>query len=69
MIFQFDGQEFLDNFNPKYSKLSNCVKTIVLPDGRMAQMQITITTEESEFCTKLDTMNAVLNKVPKSNIP
>lgn len=67
MIFQFDGQEFVDSFSARYSKLSNCVKTIVLPDGRMAQIQIIITADENEFCTKADTMNAVLNKVPKSN--
>jgi hypothetical protein len=63
MILKFDGQEFLDKFNPRYKKLSNCVKTVILPDGRVAQMQIIITTDENDFCTKVDTMNAVVHKL------
>ncbi len=62
MIFQFDGQEFLDRFSPKYNKLSNCIKTVVLPDGRVAQMQITITTNEDDFCTKVGHMSAIVTK-------
>ena len=60
MIFQFNGQEFLDRFSPSYTQLSNCIKTVVLPDGRVAQMQITITTNEDDFCTKIGQMSAVV---------
>lgn len=67
MIFQFDGRHFLAKFSPRYSKLSQCVKTIVLPDGRIAQMQITITTNEEDFCTQIDQMNAVVNTLSKSD--
>jgi len=63
MVFQFDGREFLEKFNPRYSALTHCVKSVILPDGRVAQIQITITAHESDFCTKIDTMSAVLNKV------
>ncbi len=66
MIFQFDGHEFLDKFSPRYCKLSNCIKTFVLPDGRTAQMQIVITTNEDDFCTKIDQMDAVISKVSES---
>jgi hypothetical protein len=62
MLFQFDGQEFVNNFSTRYAKLSNHVKTMVLPDGRMAQIQIVITTNENEFCVQQDTMNAIINK-------
>ncbi len=65
MIFQFDGQKFLNAFSPRYSKLSNCVTTVVLPDGRIAEMQIIITTVENDFCTKTNTMNAIINPVSK----
>jgi len=60
MVFQFDGKAFLDMFSPRYNKLSNCVKTVVLPDGRIAEIQIVITTIESDFCTKVDTMSAAV---------
>ncbi len=62
MIFQFDGQEFLERFSAKYTKLSNCIKTVVLPDGRVAQMQITITTNEDDFCNKVGQMSAIVAK-------
>ena len=68
MIFQFDGQEFLDTFSPHFIKLSNCVTTVVLPDGRVAEMQIIITTVENEFCTQTDTMSAVVKKFSKPNL-
>lgn len=67
MIFQFDGQQFTDKFSPSYSKLSQCIKTIVLPDGRVAQMQITITTNEDDFCNKVDQMSAVINRLSTSD--
>lgn len=67
MIFQFDGHQFIGKFSPNYNKLSQCIKTIVLPDGRIAQMQITITTNEDDFCNKVDQMSAVVNKLSPFN--
>ncbi len=65
MTFQFDGQKFLDAFSARYNKLSNCVTTVVLPDGRIAELQIVITTVENDFCTKTDTMSAIINPVTR----
>lgn len=64
MDIEFDPADLVKAFEgspKKLTKLCNCVETVILSDGSLAEIQIVITTKEEEFIKHHNKMRGYIN--------
>jgi hypothetical protein len=55
---ELETQELLARMDSKFKKLSHCAERVILPDGRLCEIQIVATCINTEFCKEIDKMTA-----------
>lgn len=60
MEVQFNTKDLLSRFDSSFRKTSLCIESVVLPDGRVCEIQIIATTDTKEFFNEVDNIQAFL---------
>lgn len=50
MNIEFESQDILKRMANDFADLRHCVERVILPDGRIAEVKILVTTKEIDFC-------------------